>query len=342
MELNPSKLKRDLENGLQPLYYLAGEEALLVEESREAILEAARAKGFDELSRLDIGDSSWQDVLIELNSRSLFAEQRVIEIRLGRNGMVGAAPNTFTKYLENPVAENVVIVRARSFDTRHRRSAWYKKLNERATLVICERLNKSEYFTWVNSRANSMGLNLTPEAVDMLTLSCEGNLVATAQELETLSLIFAKAEEEIEASIVDTQDFSTGSAFDLINSALSADVERTAKMLRVLQREGESPLSLIGLLTYQLRRAQNTIKRSGYAPKDIQAVVRRHGEKGILGLLRQCAFIDGQVKGLYRGDGWSSVMHIFLSVAGAVPAEVVNLAELSRIDYETRDHENFS
>ena len=339
MDLKPQELERDLERGLQPLYYLAGEEPYLVEESRGAILEAARKRGHEELSRLDIGSQSWQDVLSELNSRSLFADRRIIEVRLGRNGMAGAASGTLEKYLENPAEENVVIVRARTFDSRHRRSTWFKKLNAKAAMVICDRLGEADYYKWVDGKARAVGLDLSKEALDTLATSCEGNLAAAAQELEKLSLISANSEDQVDASTVDVQDFSTGSKFELIDSALSGDIERTVKVLRILEREGESPLNLIGLLHYQLRRAIGVGKRGGFTPHNVRAVLNRHGEMGILELIRQVAAIDGQVKGLYRSDGWSALMHLFLVVAGGASTLPSNLTEHSRIDYEMREED---
>ena len=336
MEISPDQLEQELQRKLEPLYYVAGEETLLVNESREAIVAAAKNRDYTESARMDIGESTWQDVLVELNSRSLFAERRIIQIRLAKNGMAGAATKTISKYLENPSPENVVVVSSRSFDSRHRRTKWYKLIKEKAATVICGRLAQQPYFKWIQSRAKSVGLNLSAEAVDSLATSCEGNLVAAAQELEKLSLIFSRRDDVIDTAMIDVQDVSTGTAYELIRNALIGNVDRTMQLLRVLERQGESPLGLIYFLASQLRRAQPSTSRGGYSPQDIQRVQRRHGTKGIHKLLASCALIDGQIKGLYRSEDWAAVTQVFLAVAGAVQVKSTEFSDINRIDYENK------
>ena len=93
MELRSAELGRELARGLAPVYLVAGDELLLVQEACDAIVTAARGAGFTERVVLHADNSgfNWNDVLQESASLSLFAERRIIDVRVpaaafGRDG----------------------------------------------------------------------------------------------------------------------------------------------------------------------------------------------------------------------------------------------------------------
>ena len=83
MKLYPEKLTASLARGLAGLYLVSGDEPLLQQEICDEIRNKAKAEGFVErdLFHVEAG-FDWQSLHYSLNSLSLFAEKKLIELRL--------------------------------------------------------------------------------------------------------------------------------------------------------------------------------------------------------------------------------------------------------------------
>ena len=95
MKLALERLEADLSERLRPAYLVSGDEPLLVGEAVDAIRGAARARGFTErlVFSIERGNAVWEEVLGAARALSLFAERRIVEVRLasGKAGTAGAA-----------------------------------------------------------------------------------------------------------------------------------------------------------------------------------------------------------------------------------------------------------
>ena len=88
MLLKPEQLERHLEEPLRPLYFVGGDELLLVEDACRAIVKRASDQGFTERERYDIGPGTdWSDVFSGASNMSLFSAKRVLDIRLSAKGV---------------------------------------------------------------------------------------------------------------------------------------------------------------------------------------------------------------------------------------------------------------
>src|SRR3546814_15829765 len=83
VQIKANQIATHLAKGLAPLYLVAGEEPLVLQETLDAIRAAARKAGFSEREVLDVERGfSWQRVVDACASLSLFATQRIIEVRM--------------------------------------------------------------------------------------------------------------------------------------------------------------------------------------------------------------------------------------------------------------------
>jgi DNA polymerase-3 subunit delta len=99
----------NLKRGLAPVYFVYGEELLLVEESCRAIRNAAHAAGFLERQVLTVESGfDWNGFFASTQSLSLFSERRLIELRLptGKPGEAGA--KILTEVAAQPPADRRV------------------------------------------------------------------------------------------------------------------------------------------------------------------------------------------------------------------------------------------
>ncbi|MGA9220526.1 MAG: DNA polymerase III subunit delta, partial [Pseudomonas graminis] len=94
MKLAPAQLSKHLQGALAPVYIVSGDDPLQCQEACDAIRAAARQQGYDE-RQVFSADSSfdWGTLLQAGASMSLFAERRLLELRLpsGKPGDKGAA-----------------------------------------------------------------------------------------------------------------------------------------------------------------------------------------------------------------------------------------------------------
>ena len=80
MKLKPEQLAEQLKRGLAPVYWLSGDEPLLLQESADAIRRLAQKNGFSERNIFHVDkDFSW-DLLVEsANSLSLFSDKKILD-----------------------------------------------------------------------------------------------------------------------------------------------------------------------------------------------------------------------------------------------------------------------
>jgi len=112
MRLYPEKLADQLQQQLLPVYLVSGDEPLLQQECCDLIRERARQLGCSDREVIDAGVSSfnWQDILHSATSMSLFAQRKLIELRLpsGKPGAQGS--KALCEYLDIASGEDVLLI----------------------------------------------------------------------------------------------------------------------------------------------------------------------------------------------------------------------------------------
>ena len=105
MKVYPEKLTSHIKNANSPIYIVSGDEPLLVQEVCDQIRSGLRNQGYTERDLFHAeANFDWQQVLFSASSMSLFAEQKLIEIRMSsiRPGDKGAALKTFAENRTRP------------------------------------------------------------------------------------------------------------------------------------------------------------------------------------------------------------------------------------------------
>ena len=92
MKLNPAQLGKHLQAGLAPVYVVSGDEPLLCQEAEDAIRAATRQQGFSERTVFHAEASFDWGLLYQAGaSLSLFAEKKLIELRIDAGELASAA-----------------------------------------------------------------------------------------------------------------------------------------------------------------------------------------------------------------------------------------------------------
>ncbi|TXH06384.1 MAG: DNA polymerase III subunit delta [Nevskiaceae bacterium] len=337
MRLNAHQLAAHLAKGLAPVYVVAGEEPLLVQEALDAIRAAARRQGYSEREVLDADKSfDWQRVVDACASLSLFASRRIVEIRLpsGAPGVEGG--KVLTQLAKAPPPDVLLLLTCEAIDWRSRQGGWYSAIENGGAALYFEPMPAGELPNWLAARARAAGVELDAEALTLLAQRTEGNLLAAAQDVEKLKLLFPGqriSAAELEQAVADSARYE---AFDFIALMQMGDAAGAVRSLARLREEGVEVLEILGALLWSLRswiRAQAIYAQTGDAgsacqqagvprknqPQLARALARTRVPQ-LYGWLRRCAAIDSAAKSTGgKEQAWEELLTLTLAASGAAP-----------------------
>ena len=337
MELRPDRFERQLASEpLRPVYLIAGDEPLIVQECADALRAKARADGYSEREILDAGtDFDWNTLAIGMASMSLFASHRVFDLRLptGKPGREGS--EAIRAYCDNPPPDTVLMITALEWSKAHA-GKWSEMIAKVGHHVTIWPLRANELPDWLERRLRSHGLVAEPAALQLLAARVEGNLLAAALEVEKLALLLSvssgKCVEINETTMANVvADSSRYDVFQLIDATLAGDAERCRRMTHALRAEGAQVPGLVPMLAKvlillaTLARAQDEGGNLANAMRDAriweskQAAYRRaltrHSTKRWEVFVGEAGRVDLLSKGRLQGDAWLALERLLVSIA---------------------------
>ncbi len=347
MRVGPDDLSRRLEGGLPPAILLFGEEPLLIEENAGQVRAAAAHQGFSDRIPLSVETGfDWGRLAGSTRSLSLFAERRLIELRLptGRPGDAGT--RAFTEYCDTGDPDVCLLVITGRLDGRTKQSNWVKTLDAGGWIVEHKALDPGQFNGWIRRRLNDRGLVLDNDTIERMCHLLEGNLLAAAQEVDRIAL-FADAEGRVDPAAVSRElgDHARFTVYAAVDACLQGDARKALRILKVLRSEGTEPVIVSWAMARELRtlvRIEHGLRNggrkgqlfkthrvwSGRAPLVNAALDRLDGGR-LRQLAGQMAHCDRVQKGRARGDIWRELDVLALmmcDVRYAVEGEAVDHA----------------
>jgi DNA polymerase III subunit delta len=337
MKLNANQVAKHLQGTLAPIYVVTGDEPLLCQETSDAIRAATRAQGFTERQVFNAETGfDWTQLLEAGASLSLFAEKRVIELRIpsGKPGDKGAA--ALLEYLARPAEDTLLLINLPKLDGSAQKTKWAKALSDSPSTQFIQiwPVDSHQLPQWIRQRLSQAGLSATPEALEMMAARVEGNLLAAAQEIEKLKLLAEDGQVDIDTVQAAVGDSARFDVFGLIDATLEGDATHALRMLEGLRGEGVEPPVILWALARELRTLANLAqlhaqgiplerafsqmrppvwdKRRPLMSKALQ----RHGALRWQQLLMHAQEIDAQIKGQAAGSPWIGLSQLCLHLTG--------------------------
>lgn len=337
MKLNPAQLGKQLQGNLAPVYVVSGDEPLLCQEACDSIRAATRQQAFSERQVFNAESNfDWGNLLQAGASMSLFAEKRLLELRVpsGKPGDKGAA--ALLEYIARPPEDTVLLISLPKLDGSTQKTKWAKALIEgqHCQFVQVWPVDAGQLPQWIRQRLAQAGLNATQEAVEMIAVRVEGNLLAAAQEIEKLKLLAEGGQIDastVHAAVADSARFDV---FGLIDAALNGDAAHALRMLGGLRGEGVEPPVILWALARELRLLANIAQQyaqgiplekafSSARPPVwdkrrplVSKALQRHSAARWASLLQDAQRIDAQIKGQAAGDPWNGLSLLTLNICG--------------------------
>lgn len=335
MKVRVEQLASQLSNNLAPVYFISGDEPFQVDEATQMIRQQCAQQGYNERELLHVDKSfDWQQLQAAAGALSLFAQQRVIELRLpsAKPGTDGA--KALVAYTEQLPQDTILLIVAGKLDSSQTRSKWFNALEQAGVVVQVWPVEKAQLPGWVRQRMQLRGMQPTEGALTMLVDRVEGNLLAADQELEKLRLLHGEGsidEQQVASAVSDSARFDV---FGLVDAALAGDAQRTSRVLFGLMAEGIEAVVVLWAVAREIRsihamalaiqQGQSVDSVMGqYRVWDkrkpqVRAALQRYPARRWQGLLWQAGEIDKMIKGLSAGKAWDELLQLSLKIGGTM------------------------
>ena len=335
MRLYPEKLADHLQQKLLPVYLVSGDEPLLLQECCDQIRQKARAENCNEREIIEGGVSNfnWQDILHSASNMSLFADRKLIELRLpsGKPGAEGS--KALCEYLDIASGDDVLLIVSGKIDKQSTNSKWYKALDKAGVTVQVWPVDAKNLPRWLQQRVRNAGMSIDDDALRLLCERLEGNLLAAVQEVEKLKLLAADSKITMQTVTEAVSDNARYNLFDMADNALKGNASVSLRMLYGLRAEGTEPPVVLWVLVREIRtlyEAQLDCD-SGQSTQQalssrrvwqnrmplMQAALTRHNTHSLSLLLEQAARADGSIKGFADGKPWDNLSRLVITLCRA-------------------------
>ncbi len=334
MRLKADQLGPALQKSLAPVYFISGDEPLQSGELADAIRTAARQTGFDsrEIISVDTG-FEWNQLAMSADSLSIFSTKKIIDLRMpsGVPGTDGA--KALTAYCQRLPEDTLLLITSGKLSSAVLKTRWLEAIDNAGVVIQVWPPEGQDLMHWLQRRMQLRGLQADTEGLRILASRIEGNLLAAAQEIEKLYILYGEGKLDARQIADVVADSSRYDVFRLVDVVLSADVNHIFKVLSALQAEGIALPVVLWALTREVRTliriklalAQGQNKDNVFRNNQIWDkrkhlvgnALDRLSDVELNKILVVSALADRQVKGQQAGDAWETVLTGCLMLASA-------------------------
>ncbi len=311
---------------------LTGEEPLLMLEAQDTVRSSLKQSGFIERSVYEVTRNfDFNQLTAEADNLSLFAERKLIELRFDKLPDK-AQQEALKSLLESRDDDTCYLVSCPKMDKRKLSAKWVKAFEAQGIVVQIWPIPSYQLPRWLEQRAKKVGLILTPDAIQLLADRSEGNLLAAKQDLDKLVLLADAQSIGVEQVLDAVANNARYNIFELIDTALSGNAAKVARMLDQIRSEGVVPVIIVATLYREVRQLMKMSEQVN-AGKSVADVVREYRVwssrtrlvsqalnrlpvKVWQRLVGRCAHLDKLSKGQTSGNVWDELMTCLLLMGG--------------------------
>ena len=337
MRVNLTSLPGRIEKGFESLYLLFGAELLLIEETLDRVRVLAREQGYLERLRYTAETGfDWNVILQQGQAMSIFTEKKFIELRIPTGKPGDAGSKALIAYAEALPEDTTLFIVSGPVDRRSQKTKWFKAIEDCGVVTESPAIANNNLPDWIGQRMTANGLNYDMAAVERLCHLVEGNLLAAAQEINLLALLYADQKITVEIIEKVTADHARFDVYGLSDACLRGSANRATRILQGLRRERIEPTVILWALTRETRVLCQLSAESDTTGEPVHTLFQRYGVwssrsglvKAALGrltrvqwesILRRLGRADLMVKGsapMLRRDIWEEIESISLSMCG--------------------------
>lgn len=330
------------------LWLAHGDESLLSQWLIDALRPHWRAQNYA-VKRIElISVKSWQEVLSELGSQSLFDDASALIVTGNHKPDKGVieALERFAQEAQTGAHTHSVLWLTPKQDKRSQSSKWFAPFAQYGHVIDCNLYNEQQRQQLLQIQAQQFGLRLSQEAWQLLMSHTEHHLLSAYQTLWRLSYLFAPQLvsqnkdalqtsrtlnqpdnsvaldiNDLQAALVSDAQFSV---FDLSDAMLMGNSAQAAKIMFQLRATDEPTTLVLWAISKDMRQVIQLM--DGQDPQALgiwrskqglyQQACRRQSKVQTAewpALLYRC---DQAIKGLIRQPAWELLLQAALELAG--------------------------
>jgi DNA polymerase-3 subunit delta len=257
LRLSYSELESHLDQRIEPVYLLVGDQDLLRELSAKKLQRSVLGEDLNPFSfdRFD-GESAEVDrILMSANMMPLLGGRRFILVK--RASSPFESDPALQAYVADPNPHTVLVLDLEKKPDGRRKG--FKDLEKKVAVVSCDAPEPWELLDWVAEEGRARGLKLGREEIRYLVVEVGSDLRRLTNELEKLSLYASGDRLDLETVAEVLGRGRAQSVFKFIDAVAGGDAGSALRQLGRLLEEGEPPLRILALLDRlvgQLRMAK--------------------------------------------------------------------------------------
>lgn len=332
MKLKPAQLTEQLKRGLAPVYWLSGDEPLLIQECADAIRHTAHQQGFNERDIFDAGkEFDWNELTNCTQSLSLFADKKILDVRLHAGKLSAEGADALSYFCASLSSDLLLMISSPKIDKNSQKSNWYKTLDKHGVHIEVWPISAQELPSWIMARLKQYGLRADVDVGRLLAERVEGNLLAATQEIEKMRLL--SNDQPITVDMLNgVSDHSRYDVFIFVDSVLLGDVKRTVKILSGLRAEGVEPPVVLWALCREIRQliaVSRAVSQGQYIDAICQKMyifskhiplikqaLKRNSTAQLESILQMGSQVDKSIKGLHSANPWDGLSAMSMRLAG--------------------------
>ena len=303
-------------------FFVYGAEPFQVAEFCDVLKVKAKDQGITERLVFEVATKEcWHKINIELDSLSLFASSRLIEIypdvRTLKDGK-----ETLEKIL-NRSNNDVILLKVGHLDFKTKKSSWFPMLSNKCVTLCFDQPALNEMPEWISERFASYDKKVSRQAAALIAERTEGNLVSTAHEIEKLVLLIESDSITLSKVVDSVLDGTQFSIYDYRDSFLKGDLRRSVKIIKYLKNVGVEPLVVNWIIRKELKDLAQLLVREAEGESSsaifkslriwgerldlLKNALRRGNVNSWFELLIESASIGLTIKGASDGDPWEKL-----------------------------------
>ena len=253
MRVYPEQLAERLKQGLASAYLLAGNEPLLLQETADRVRQQARDAGFLERHSYNIDNQlDWNEVLDNCQALSLFSSRQIIELIMPDSGITATQAKSLQTVIDALHPDILLLVQGPRLNKKQESSAWFKALTTQGIYVPCNTPDARQLPRFIQQRCQQLGLSADAETIQILAQWHEGNLLALAQSLHKLTLIYPDGTLTLPRIQEALNRHNHYTPFQLLDALLAGQAKRSQRIVRQLEAEGVEAIIVLRTLQREL------------------------------------------------------------------------------------------
>ena len=266
--MNIQDLQRHVtQEKLSPLYAILGDESYFrdralkilqrVHEEGNDRKESARENSSRESPSLfesDVvyGDETNASEILELAEEvSFFSSRRRVFVKWA-DKLSARDGEALIPYIQQPNKATTLVFAAAKLDGR---TKWVQTLKKHALVVDCGPMPESQRAGWIMHQVRALGLQIEPQALEILKEQASEGLYVVLRELEKLADYVSSGQRVKMSDVECVRGRPPGiSVFDWAEAVSYGDHGRALDIVAKNLETGEAPLRMLGAFLWQVRR----------------------------------------------------------------------------------------